>query len=740
MKTENYNNNSTKEYIVKYIKNSISLLLTASLMLTGCGAAAGDKAQAAAENAAVNNSSAAGNVNAESGSAEQTKVLTPEEQKEADEQAYMDFLRGDATLISDVEKKDYFRNGNRYSYEELVQTYINNDEDTHKFVSHAFYSYIDCGMDGIPEMLLKLEFGGLDTAYEYFILKNKEDGVHLCADASGYYRSMAYVNKYGYITECGSGGASVWCADYSFVDAEGTYHFLYSDYSESSLENPVIPSFMLPQAELPEEYEDYSGYCEDENYIYCNAYSFMEYQYSEDAAKRDEYARSRFYTLQNKYDEDVAPEADYQKIYDDLDVKVCTEAEADKLINDHLKSFGVTEELMADEWPEWSDLAAEGIGKYQLEANTENDTINMLSGSWIYKNDSAENLEALYLEIKKNADFTININYKDKYTAPGYIRGHLILDYNDGWAPTRDRFVFYVEESNLSELKNNAYMEYYLIDSYVVEGRTATMTLDDVSYVESFFENNFGDKKPVFEKEVQEEDIGGEYIYLSEPEDDYYSGEDHDYTNDEMPVLSLVSEVENEVIDEDRWFLEVGISEPGDKYSDDLYTYEFSGTEGYGDKTILTIYDKEGKRLYTFDFHDFTYAEGYEYNDFVNRSIRYALVKDDLLYVNYYHRTYADTCPLNAYMIAIDMNSGWIEWKSAPLVSNSGNFVIAGDYIVTGYGFSAEDHYISLLNCATGSEEKRISIKKSPEYFALDDHMLSVRTYSYDLKYSISYE
>jgi hypothetical protein len=70
----------------------------------------------------------------------------------------------------------------------------------------------------------------------------------------------------------------------------------------------------------------------------------------------------------------------------------------------------------------------------------------------------------------------------------------------------------------------------------------------------------------------------------------------------------------------------------------------------------------------------------------------------------------------NAYITAIDPGSREILWRSRSLVSNSENFIIAGDTIVTGYGFSAESDYISLLNRLTGEVMEIYSVPSAPVY------------------------
>lgn len=252
----------------------------------------------------------------------------------------------------------------------------------------------------------------------------------------------------------------------------------------------------------------------------------------------------------------------------------------------------------------------------------------------------------------------------------------------------------------------------------------------------------------VSDSDDDQDDAGDENIvYVTNPSEEYYLSEKADNTNKEVKPLTLKQKscVENQVTDQYEWFQKVGMQWDVDlfhsgpyTYSDENYLYEFTGIEEYGRTTQLAVYEN-GSRNYikTFDFHDFVWAAGYEETDFVDRRITYAQISDNVLYINLYHRTYSETCPLNAYMMAIDFESGEVIWKSKPLVSNSDNFVIIGDAIVTGYGFTAEDHYLSIINRFTGEEIGHEKVKKSPDFFYYKDQVLYVRTYSYDYEFEV---
>ena len=213
---------------------------------------------------------------------------------------------------------------------------------------------------------------------------------------------------------------------------------------------------------------------------------------------------------------------------------------------------------------------------------------------------------------------------------------------------------------------------------------------------------------------------------------------DHSYNK---VTLKQVSCTENDITDDEDWFRRAGFNPPGNDASDDQYNYVLTGDKGYGTMSVVEINDVEtGKLKYRFDFSDLLYAKGYEGNDFVERGVRHCFITDDYLYVNLYHSTYAESCPDNAFMMCIDINTGETVWVSEKLTSNSCNFVRWGDNIITGYGFTAEDDYIYILNRFTGEVTEKIKVKKSPDYFAFVDDEIWVRTYSYDYVFKIQDE
>jgi len=137
-----------------------------------------------------------------------------------------------------------------------------------------------------------------------------------------------------------------------------------------------------------------------------------------------------------------------------------------------------------------------------------------------------------------------------------------------------------------------------------------------------------------------------------------------------------------------------------------------------------------------------TYAHGpddvEEDLDFTFQQLRWAEVDDGTLYVSNAHRTYAESSGgLNGFVTAIDPVTLEVLWRSEPLVSNSENFVVLRDGIITGYGFTGEDDYLYILNRHTGNTVERIPVPSAPEFLFADGDRLYVRCYDTDLVFSI---
>jgi hypothetical protein len=110
--------------------------------------------------------------------------------------------------------------------------------------------------------------------------------------------------------------------------------------------------------------------------------------------------------------------------------------------------------------------------------------------------------------------------------------------------------------------------------------------------------------------------------------------------------------------------------------------------------------------------------------------VTWAREVDGVLYVSNSHSTYAaQTDARNAYLSAIDLGSKKLLWRSPALVANARTFVVTGDLIVAGYGFTREPDYLYLLDRRAGKVLDRLAVASAPEIVKLGEDGVHVRAY-----------
>lgn len=161
----------------------------------------------------------------------------------------------------------------------------------------------------------------------------------------------------------------------------------------------------------------------------------------------------------------------------------------------------------------------------------------------------------------------------------------------------------------------------------------------------------------------------------------------------------------------------------------------------FGSGRFVAVIDTSHRPVALFDFGAFLTPPKARAQDasFVGGMVQWAVVRDNVLYVSTGHRTYAaSSFGKNAFISAIDLATGELLWQSDPLVSNAANFLLMGDYIISGYGFTAEPDFLFVLDRTNGKIVKRIPVKSGPEYIIERDGQLFVRTYDTDYVFALS--
>lgn len=226
--------------------------------------------------------------------------------------------------------------------------------------------------------------------------------------------------------------------------------------------------------------------------------------------------------------------------------------------------------------------------------------------------------------------------------------------------------------------------------------------------------------------------------------------------------LTPVSSEANKIIDEKVWFSENALRLP--LLDRDLPACKVSEVDGlqvlraigsgpralliygpdYSGGTALVACDvATGEVDYALDFSKYRLdirktSDGQA----VSQRIGWAQHVEDVLYVSYTHDGddgYARSAQgMTGYVSAIDPAKGRVVWQSAPLVSNARNFEVVEDYLITGYGFTAEPDFLYVLRRENGEAVSKIPLKSGPEFIIRKDNRLYLRTYDTNYVFNIA--
>lgn len=187
--------------------------------------------------------------------------------------------------------------------------------------------------------------------------------------------------------------------------------------------------------------------------------------------------------------------------------------------------------------------------------------------------------------------------------------------------------------------------------------------------------------------------------------------------------LQVISEEYNNIDWANDWYERENLSLPmiGNEWNhfyDDTYEYLWADDELY-------IFDRQISDSDTHCLYVLQYPTDQWYINGNN-----AYLKDGIFYGASVTNGYAE--PDSCFMFAYDLEQDKLLWRSADQSYNSMNFVVKGDVILCGYGFTAEDDYLYQINRNTGEILDRLKLKKMPDLLVEQDGKLYVHTYSYD--------
>lgn len=299
------------------------------------------------------------------------EAVAPEQSEESKDtvadlkEKYEAFLNGQEKLYCDKyfencvsENADFvgYEKNTPYTMEEFVRALLSNmyiDEVGDEYsLDEVQYAYIDCGMDGIPELALRFpDIIYWNAPYEGICVIKEIDGkLQLCYEQTVGYRGQIDINENGMINYDGSGGAALHYYTKKFLDANGDMKLVYNMeeiYGTYDLYVPWENSIYERADEL--------GVSDS---IYINGYEFTEpnlYDY-EKTLKNRIYT---YYYMENyndfSDDEELYKEGNpYYELMNSTGLNFCSPKDLQNKLDAHEKEVGYTKALESDDFIRWT--------------------------------------------------------------------------------------------------------------------------------------------------------------------------------------------------------------------------------------------------------------------------------------------------------------------------------------------------------------------------------------------------
>lgn len=134
------------------------------------------------------------------------------------------------------------------------------------------------------------------------------------------------------------------------------------------------------------------------------------------------------------------------------------------------------------------------------------------------------------------------------------------------------------------------------------------------------------------------------------------------------------------------------------------------------------LYGPTGTSRWTLDLNQFLTRDRFV-------EIQDLRLHDGALYFNEACATYSDEAEGQcSYLVRVDPEYREVDWRTPALTSNN-IFIFADPYVVAGYGFTAEDDFLYLVEQRTGRIADRSELDSAHEYLEVQDGTLYVVTY-----------
>lgn len=240
----------------------------------------------------------------------------------------------------------------------------------------------------------------------------------------------------------------------------------------------------------------------------------------------------------------------------------------------------------------------------------------------------------------------------------------------------------------------------------------------------------------------KEEEPTPDSVSISNPTWKKYQAEGITAGTDHI-TLTKTKEDKTDWIDETVWAEKNGFELEFLAHEDENYFYSGANEIDFiNTYQELQIYDTNMEKMYyNLNLNELCNGPDYEEERYSGTSqwIRYATIVDNILYAELGHMGYASEESWSSYIVAINLDTNELLFRSEPLVANGENFKIVGDTIICGYGFTSEPDYIYLLDRFTGEKYETIPINSAASQFHIEGDTLYVCTYNTAYEFTISH-
>jgi hypothetical protein len=352
--------------------------------------------------------------------------------------AYKKFMENEAKVSFDrympmdydyQNDKPLFNKGSDYTLSEVLDIVTAHYFDifTDKKIDYIDYSYIDCGKDGVNELVLR--FNGMDIYCEddgstlVYIIKYIDGKLSLCYYYETWARRDSTLNEYGYFESGGSNGASNQGYDCGVIDKDGNWQFIVYIEMESDINQ------MGQISEVAETKGIYDGIELDT----------IRFNNNENADNTDEDGNKEYYTfyaIDDNWnlieDANLYTDSIYKDVFDEASVAFITPDEVSTMISEKEEKVGATDEIKKGKEVIWKTLGGNIFSDY-LKSKVKLDTL-VKNGLHVFEDQSFDvELDNFgYVRFVSGVDgykelwlYLVNSNKEIIYVFPGFYENKL---------------------------------------------------------------------------------------------------------------------------------------------------------------------------------------------------------------------------------------------------------------------------------------------------------------------------